>query len=161
VVSFEENIAVVTTMNLIANDRLMKCFSPLAGIFAGSLIGWALYFLSPDFEPAKITAGDIGARAYSLLFGLYGWGIAIVIGQQKNLHCGGTEDLKKDQGGRRVVFWIVSSVFLVIGALALAWGHLWLYAIIFALAIFGFLGEVGWGDPLRALNRLRNFYGTE
>ncbi len=134
-----------------SSRRAIKCLSPLIGIFAASVLGWAMYFLSPDFALSKVTALDIASRTYVFLFALYGWGIGVVVGQQKNLYCGGTEELKHDEGSRRTIFWVVSAVLLIISAYALAWGHHGLYYTFFMLLVFGFFGEVGWNDPLKAI----------
>ena len=148
-------------MNQTEGNTARQCLAHLVGIFIGSMLGWALFFLSPDFASEKITASDIGARFYGLAFGLYGWGIAIVIGQNKSLFCGGTKEFKSEDRSRLSVFAVVSLALLIVGAASLVLGHYRTYSVIWVILMFGFLGEVGWANPLYFFKKFINFFSSE
>src|SRR5258706_10654751 len=130
-----------------SSTQIWKCFGPLIGIFLGFMMGWVLYFISPDSSLDQMTANDVAARTFSLLFSLYGWGLFIVIAQRKKLHCGGTQDLKDGEDPRLGVFCAVSVFFLVVAALLVGSAHFTVYAVVFVLSLGSLAGEIGWGDP--------------
>ncbi len=139
-------------------NTAMKCLAPLVGIFSGSMLGWALFFLSPDFASEKITVGDICARLYGLAFGFYGWGIAIVIGQNKSLFCGGFNEFMSEDRLRISGLAVVSVVLLIVDAGLLVKGHYEIYSVIWVILMFGFLGEVGWANPLYIPKKFIDFF---
>lgn len=147
----------VTLKLLMTNSdshRLWKCFSPLLGIFSGSAIAWVLYFYSPHFDWTSLSPYDIASRSYTILFALYGWAVGITLGQGRRLHCGGTEERAQEDNAPLSALMLVLVALLVIGAITLSGQHYVSYTIVFMLATFALLGEVGWGDPFWIVTRL-------
>jgi len=127
--------------------RLVGCFSPLLGIFLGFVFGWLMYVYMPHNWPT-----DVAARTFSLLFSLLGWGIGVIVGQRRRLHCGGTRPIETETDSQRHYVVVIIAVFVaVIEVFFLAREMYIFYTIIFVIALAMFAGEVGWGDPWRVL----------
>jgi hypothetical protein len=125
----------------------------LLGTFFGWVLGWCIYaYLPHDLQT------DIAARTYSLLFSFIGWGIGVVFGQNRALHCGGTRSIETESDKSRHLAFLIMALFIaVLEMLFLAIGEYVIYSVIFVVTLVLFGSEIGWGDPWRILKfRLRS-----
>ncbi len=69
---------------------MVHCLSSLMGLAIGFATGWAFHFLIPADGSEWI---DAATRLLMLLFGVYGWAFAEIVGHERQLYCGGTNRL--------------------------------------------------------------------
>jgi hypothetical protein len=134
------------------------CFSPLAGIASGFILSWILVYLVPQ-NPLGIVR-DASIRLFIFHFGVLGWALGVVWGQERKLHCGGRRRL--DEKTRNKYKFLLGGfiLVLVISTILLVAGKWILYYLTVVLTMCVLACEIGWGDPWIVPRGLWNWKGN-
>lgn len=132
-------------------SRPVDCLGPLTGAFVGFVLGSAVHLMHRGGDLPLLTSEATGLVMF--VFAVFGWTLERIL-RRKQLHCGGTFDLKGDVPKRYFAL-ILGNLGLICLTFFLCgrsvWANIAACAVI-ATTLLTLSGEIGWGNPLQLLD---------
>lgn len=132
-------------MDKLEKPNLIRSFAPIIGIFLGYIAGWIIYVYLKD-----LGVNEVAIRAYTLVFSFVGWSLGIMV-QGRKLHGGGINKIDESDAGKYSLFFVSMFIFMILSSIFISGGDVSYSSVPLVLVVAGLFGEIGWGDPFRAI----------
>ena len=130
------------------ND-IFRSFAPIFGVFCGAVVGFALYGAFQHFyaNTTPSLTQEIGIRLNSMLCSCIGWSYGIVIGNNMQIYGGGRFKIGRSNRLQTLSVMMGTSALYFVGTLTLLTHTYILSFPVTVIALFIYIGEIGWKKP--------------